>query len=141
MSEHVPAPGDHDDHPADHPVKKAPSADLQLLSVPEVAAALGIRDREVRGLLADRVLIGIRRGGAGPRVPADLLVEGERPGERVVVPGLRGTIMQLADAGFSDEEILGWLLRHNEELDATPLAALVDLRTHAVRRAAQGLAF
>lgn len=141
MNEHVPASGDHDDHRADQPGATPASVGLTLLSVPEVAAALGIRDREVRGLIADRVLIGIRRGGAGPRVPADLLVEGERPGERVVVPGLRGTIMQLSDAGFTDEEILGWLLRHNAELGSTPLAALIDLRTHAVRRAAQALAF
>lgn len=109
-------------------------------TIPEVAAALGVRDRDVRGLVAERSLVALRRHGRGPTIPTALLTTGDDGGQ-VVVPGLRGSIIQLADAGFTDAEIVAWLFRHNPELESTPIQALAALRTHAVRRAAQALAF
>lgn len=113
---------------------------IEWWSIPEVAEALGIRDRDVRSLISDRTLVAVRHEGRAPQVPAELLVA-EDGGRHVVVPGLRGTVIQLADAGYSDDEIVAWLLRPNDELGSTPAAALAALRTHAVRRAAQALAF
>ncbi|WP_420113911.1 Rv2175c family DNA-binding protein [Pseudactinotalea sp.] len=109
-------------------------------SIPEVAEALGLRDRDVRSLIADRSIVAVRRGGRAPVIPSAFVVE-DPEGGTAVVPGLRGSVIQLTDAGFSDEEIVSWLFRANDELGSTPIQALTDLRTHAVRRSAQSLAF
>lgn len=114
---------------------------IEWWSIPEVAAALGVRDGDVRGMISDRTLVAVRRDGRAPSVPAAFVVTDPRTGRPAVVAGLRGTIVQLADAGYSDDEIVAWLFRENDELGATPLQALTELRTHAVRRAAQALAF
>ena len=112
------------------------------LSLPEVADAVGLPHRTVRGYLRDRVLVAVRRGENNAlQVPAGFLVPGEDPDARVVLASLRGTIILLDDSGFDDEEIVDWLLRENDELGSTPLQALRDGRTHAVRRATQALAF
>lgn len=118
----------------------------EFLSVPEVAQALGLEHRDVRSMLADRTLLGLRRGErSAPMVPvAFILREGDETpfGDLpTVVPGLRGTLIQLADAGYDDEATARWLFGHNDELGTTPIAALRAAHTHAVRRAAQVLAF
>lgn len=114
--------------------------DIVWSSIPEVAEALGVRDRDVRGMISDRTVVAVRRGGRAPVIPAAFVCD-DPDGGRMIVSGLRGSVTQLADAGFSDEEIVAWLFRENDELDSTPIQALIDLRTHAVRRAAQALAF
>ncbi|WP_147917303.1 Rv2175c family DNA-binding protein [Ruania zhangjianzhongii] len=112
------------------------------LSLPEVAEATDLQLRTVRGYLRDRVLVATRRGENNAlAVPEGFLVPGEETGTLIVLPSLRGTITMLADSGYGDDEIVDWLLRENDELGATPLANLRDGRTHAVRRAAQALAF
>lgn len=117
------------------------TGEIEWWSIPEVAAALGVRDRDVRSLISDRSLVAVRRDGRAPMVPAALVVHDAASGHGVVVSGLRGTITLLADSGFADEEIVAWLFRDNDELGATPIEALVALRTHAVRRTVQTLAF
>lgn len=114
---------------------------IEWWSIPEVAAALGVRDRDVRSMLSDRSLLGVRREGRAPAIPAAFLLPSTDGEGSVVLPGLKGTIIQLADGGFDDAEIVSWLFRDNEELGSTPIEALCALRTHAVRRAAQALAF
>jgi hypothetical protein len=78
-------------------------------------------------------------------VPADFIVPAEPanggPGGPVVLAALRGTIIQLGDSGYDDVGTVRWLFTENDELDATPIAALRAGRVHAVRRAAQALAF
>lgn len=54
---------------------------------------------------------------------------------------LRGTLLTLLDAGFSEEEAVAWLLAENEELGERPVEALRAGRKSGVRRATQGLAF
>lgn len=115
--------------------------EIEWWSIPEIAQALGVRDRDVRSMLSDRSLVAVRRDGRAPVIPAAFVVTDASSGERAVVPGLRGTVIQLADSGYSDDEIVAWLLRVSDELGSSPLAALIELRTHAVRRAAQALAF
>lgn len=112
------------------------------LSLPEVAEATDLPLRTVRGYLRDRILVATRRGENNAlAVPADFLVPGEEAETLAVLPSLRGTITMLADSGYADEEIVDWLLRDNDELGETPMASLRAGRTHAVRRAAQSLAF
>jgi hypothetical protein len=114
---------------------------IEWWSIPEVATALGVRDRDVRSLISDRSLVAVRRDGRAPMVPAAFVVPDPVSGHGAVVAGLRGTATLLGDSGFADEEIVAWLFRDNDELGATPIEALLALRTHAVRRAAQTLAF
>lgn len=112
------------------------------LSLPDVAEAIDVPLRTVRGYLRDRILVAARRGENNAlAVPADFLVPAQEPGRQSVLASLRGTVTLLADSGYEDEEIVSWLLRENEELGDTPLATLRGGRTRAVRRAAQALAF
>ncbi|GAA4728537.1 Rv2175c family DNA-binding protein [Isoptericola chiayiensis] len=110
------------------------------LTLPDVAEQLGVEVGAVRGLVDSRHLIGVKRG---PRttfqVPAAFLVEGP-DGAPHVVETLRGTVMLLGDAGFSDGEALQWLFTPEESLDARPVDALRAGRRAQVRRVAQALA-
>jgi hypothetical protein len=54
---------------------------------------------------------------------------------------LRGTIVVLGDAGFSDDEAIHWLLNPDDSLGDTPIAALRAGRKAEVRRVAQALGF
>lgn len=121
----------------------APSdqADVEWWSIPEMAEALGVRDREVRSLISERALVAVRHDGSAPQIPAAFVVSDEETGAPGVLAGLRGTAIQLADSGYSDAEIIAWLFRDNDELGEAPIVALRAMRTHAVRRAAQSLAF
>jgi hypothetical protein len=111
----------------------------EALTLPEVAAALGVALREVRSAVADRRLLAVRRGaGRRPVVPAAFLVPGPE-GRHEVLPSLRGTLTVLADAGLTDEEAVDWLCTTEESLGVSPVAALRAGRTKAVRRLAQTL--
>lgn len=109
------------------------------MNLPDVAEALGIDVKRVRGLVADRRIIGVRRGERGVfQVPAAFLVDGEDGTE--VLPSLRGTLMVLGDVGMSDAEVLRWLFEPEESIGTAPVEALRSGRTHEVRRVAQALA-
>jgi hypothetical protein len=106
------------------------------LPVPDVADRIGLDPGKVRRLLQDRALVGVRRGE--PRtlqVPQALLLD-DQP-----LPELRGTLMVLADAGYSDEEALRWLFTPDDSLPGTPVDALRAGRRAEVRRRAQALGF
>ncbi|UFU01629.1 DNA-binding protein [Ruania suaedae] len=111
------------------------------LSIPEVAEALGVRLRDVRTMLAERRLLAVRRGdNEAWAIPAGLLTRVDDGGAQPLA-SLRGTLVQLGDAGMSDEECMTWLYSPNDELGEPPIEALRAGRIHAVRRAAQPLAF
>ncbi|WP_216379024.1 Rv2175c family DNA-binding protein [Arcanobacterium phocae] len=110
------------------------------LSIPETADLLGVPQREVRSAIERRELIAIRRGENRAWAINSALLTQEH-GQAAVLPSLRGTLVSLHDAGFSNEESLEWLLRVNQELEVAPLRALHDGKIHAVRRAIQSLAF
>ncbi|WP_244303326.1 Rv2175c family DNA-binding protein [Leucobacter coleopterorum] len=69
------------------------------------------------------------------KVPAEF-VQGNEP-----LPPLRGTLLALFDAGYSNEEAVAWVFEHNEELGERPIDSLLAGRKSAVRRATQSLAF
>jgi hypothetical protein len=106
----------------------------EWLTVPDLVELLGIPQSRVRRLLEDRILLGMRVDGV-LKVPADFIVDGEPLHE------LRGTVLVLADAGFSDEEAVNWLLSEQDSLGTTPIAALRSGRKAEVRRVAQALGF
>lgn len=105
----------------------------EWLTTPDLVEVLGEPLGRVRRLIAEQHLVGSTRNGAYA-VPAIFIVDG-RP-----LASLRGTIIVLADAGFSDDEIIDWLLSEDEELGRTPIAALLDGHKSAVRRVARALA-
>ena len=108
---------------------------ITWLPLPDVAERLCVDVGGVRRLLRDRDLVAARVGERGVLcVPEDLLAEG------APLPDLRGTLTVLADAGFSDEEALRWLLTPDESLPGTPVQALREGRRTEVRRRAQALA-
>jgi len=136
---------------ADQP--RSPLDDLvpAWLSVPEVAERLGTAPSNVRGAFASRRIVGSRPGGhQGFRVPEAFLVPAHlanaadpgpapEPGheKEVILPSLQGTIVQLHDAGLTDDEIVAWLFTTNDDLGTTPVQALRKGHKSAVRRAAQ----
>lgn len=109
-------------------------SDTEYLTVPELVEILQITPSKLHRLIEDRQLAAVRIDGV-LRVPAEFIV-GNEP-----LNSLRGTLLALADAGFSDEEAVAWLLGPNDELDQRPIEALRAGRKSAVRRATQALAF
>lgn len=103
------------------------------LTIPELVDVLGLGPGKIHRLIEDRHLAAIRVDGV-LKVPASFLAGGEPLRE------LRGTLTLLADAGFSDEEAVAWLLEPDETLGAAPIAAMREGRKAEVRRVAQALA-
>jgi len=105
------------------------------LSLPDVAALLGIPVGRVKQLLRDRKLLAVTRPEGTLSVPAAFL-DGQQ-----VVKGLCGTLTLLFDCGFDDLEALRWLFTADETLPGTPIDALVGRRSAEVNRRAQAMAF
>ena len=106
------------------------------MPLPDVAQLLDVSITKVHGLLDERALAALRIGERRIRsVPAAFLQDGH------VVDSLKGTILVLADAGFSDEELIGWLFTPDESLRGRPIDALREGRKTEIRRRAQSLAW
>ncbi|BDV30385.1 Rv2175c family DNA-binding protein [Microbacterium terricola] len=106
--------------------------DTQWLSLPELVEALGEPLGRVRRLLDEYQLVGSRRDGP-LKVPAVFLVDG------APLPSLRGTVIVLHDAGFTDDEAIDWLLGVDDSIGAAPIDALRQGRKSEVRRVARTL--
>ncbi len=111
-----------------------PAAATSWLTIPEVVEILGLPQGKVRRLLEERVLLGTRVDGV-LKVPPEFIVDGEPLGD------LRGTLVVLSDAGFTDDECMHWLLNEEDSLGTTPVDALRSGRKAEVRRVAQALGF
>ena len=112
------------------------SAVTEWLTLPDVGERLGVDATRVRQLLRERHLLARRRGERNVlQVPAEFLDGAE------VLKGLHGTLVVLADSGFSDEEALRWLFAADDTLPGSPIDALRANRGTEVRRRAQALAF
>ena len=103
-------------------------------TIPDLVAVLGVGQSRVRRLIEEHSLLAVRIDGV-LKVPAQFIVEGEPLSE------LRGTLVVLADAGFTDEEAMSWLLTQDESLGVAPIDALLAGRKAEVRRVAQALGF
>lgn len=110
-----------------------PAAD-QWLAIPELSELLDLKPSQVRRLIEDRALLAARVDGV-LKVPAAFIRDGEPLHE------LRGTLMVLADAGFSAEESMHWMFEPEASLGISPIEALRAGRKAEVRRVAQVLAF
>jgi hypothetical protein len=104
----------------------------EWLTVPDLVDLLGIGVSRVRRLIEDRHLAASRIDGV-IKVPADFLQNGEPLTE------LRGTLIVLGDAGFTDDEAIAWLLENDDTLGIAPIDALRAGRKAEVRRVAQAL--
>ena len=110
-----------------------PSASTDWLTLPDLVEVLDEPLGRVRRLLDDRALVGSKRTGVFA-VPALFIVDG------APLSSLRGTVIVLQDAGFSDDELIDWLLSEEESIGLTPIEALRRGRKSEVRRVAQTLA-
>lgn len=104
----------------------------EWLTLPAVAQLMGETPGRVRRLLDDHHLVAMRVDGV-LKIPADFLVDG-----RPLAP-LRGTVMVLLDRGFTNDEIVEWLMETEETIGKAPIAVLRAGRKSEVRRVAQSL--
>ena len=120
------------------------------LPLPDVADRLGTDVGRVRRLLQENKLIAVRRGERKIlSIPERFLLQTASGGWQVV-PALQGTLVLLADAGYTEEEAIRWLFSNDPSLaslgtgpnpPATPIDALAAGHKTEVRRRAQALAF
>ncbi len=111
----------------------APRTETEWLTIPQVAEILGESLGRVHRLIDENQLVASRRDGAW-KVPALFLRE-DRP-----LSSLRGTVIVLHDAGFSDDEAIDWLLTAEDTIGLAPIEALRAGRKSEVRRVARTLA-
>ena len=98
--------------------------------------ALGVPASKVRQLIREHQLAGaVPRPGAGQRVPAELIMDGE------IVKGVPGLLTLLHDGGYDDREILTWMFTSDDSLPGRPIDALRENRGSEVKRRAQAMAF
>ncbi|MFT4286846.1 Rv2175c family DNA-binding protein [Nocardioides sp.] len=108
----------------------------------EVATALGVTVASVRTLIREHQLAaavptpGVK--GAGQRVPALFLVDGETGPE--ILKGLPGVLTLMHDGGYDDRETIAWLFL-DADLPGRPIDALRENRGSEVKRRAQAMAF
>ncbi|MEX1077504.1 MAG: Rv2175c family DNA-binding protein [Homoserinimonas sp.] len=107
--------------------------ETQWLTIPDLVDLLGIGVSKIRRLIEDRSLLARRIDGVW-QVPQSFIRDGEP------LPELRGTLILLADARFTDEEAINWLLEPEDSLGTSPIEALRAGRKAEVRRVAQALA-
>ena len=122
----------------------------EWLTLPDVAERLGTDVGRVRRLIQERKLVAVRQGERRIlSVPTRFLLS-RSDGGWEVVPSLQGTLVLLADAGFSDEEAVRWLFSPDPSLEGlgtgpvrprTPIDALAEGHKTEVRRRAQAMAF
>uniref|UniRef100_UPI00405358CD Rv2175c family DNA-binding protein n=1 Tax=Microbacterium sp. LWH10-1.2 TaxID=3135255 RepID=UPI00405358CD len=111
----------------------AASTESAWLTMPDLVEVLDVPLGRVRRLIDEHYLIGSKRSGVFA-VPAEFIVDGHP------LPSLRGTIIALQDAGFSDDEVIDWLRSEEETLGRSPIAALLAGHKSEVRRIARTLA-
>ena len=104
------------------------------LTIPDLVELLSLPQSKVRRLIEDRAILATRVDGV-LKVPSAFISGGEPLGD------LKGTIVVLGDAGFSDDEAMHWLLSEEDSLGVAPVDALRAGRKAEVRRVAQALGF
>jgi hypothetical protein len=113
---------------------------IDLLTLDDVAAKLGVPRKRVQQMLRDHVLAATSDESGGKGIPADFLVPAEN-GPDEVVKGLPGVLTLLSDARYNEAEAVRWLFTPDESLPGTPIAAMRAGRGTEVKRRAQALGF
>ncbi|HWL03282.1 MAG TPA: Rv2175c family DNA-binding protein [Microbacteriaceae bacterium] len=108
--------------------------DVVWVTVPDIAERFDVKLSQVHRLIEERSLLASRIDGV-VKVPELFL------GEQEPLRELRGTVLLLLDAGFSEDEAMSWLLGDEPSLATSPILALRAGRKSEVRRVAQALAF
>lgn len=108
-------------------------------TINEAAERLGIYPHRMKQLFRDHLLFTVTNDEGRTLVPAVTLVEG--PDGWMPLENLAGTLTLLSDAGYNAEETGRWMYTYNEELDETPIEALVRGRHHRVNNIARTLGF
>jgi hypothetical protein len=104
------------------------------VNLPDVAERLEVPITKVHQMIRDGQLIAVRRDGV-LYVPAELVAG------RNVIKHLPGVLTLLRDAGYNDDEALGWLYQDDDTLPGTPADALNGDGATEVKRRAQALGF
>ncbi len=123
------------DAPADEDLERLVG---QWLTVPDIGERMGLRLSDVRQMIEDRQVLGVR---IGPRnvlsVPAKFFND-EGP-----LAELPGTFTVLGDSRMTDAQILRWLFTPDESLPVTgsPMDALLAGFKTEVRRRAMEAAY
>ena len=102
----------------------------------QAADRLGVSVSKVRQLIREHQLAAaVPSPGAGQRVPAALIMEGQ------VVKGVPGVLTLLHDGGYDDRQAIAWLFTHDDTVPGRPVDALRENRGAEVKRRAQAMAF
>ncbi len=102
----------------------------------QTSELLGVSVSKVRQLIREHQLAAVVPSpGAGQKVPAALIMEGE------VVKGVPGVLTVLHDGGYEDREAITWLFTEDETVPGRPIDALRENRGSEVKRRAQAMAF
>lgn len=108
----------------------------EWLTLPDAAEQLDVGISKLRRLVEERHLLALRVGEPPVlRTPAAFIKDGS------LISSLRGTVIVLQDAGYSDEEAIEWLFTPDESLPGRPIDQLREGRKAEVRRRAQALGF
>jgi excisionase family DNA binding protein len=102
------------------------------LTIDQAADALHLSAGKVRRLIEEHFLFAVRVDKE-PKIPAHLIVDGQP------LSSIRGTLLLLLDLGLTVDEAVQWLYEENDNLNETPIAALLKGHKAPVRRAAQTL--
>jgi Rv2175c C-terminal domain of unknown function len=106
------------------------------LALPDLADQIGEPLTKIRDWVRERRLVVIERGDPPVKcVPVEFVAHGD------LIKGLFGALTVLADAGYSPEESLRWLLTDEATLPGRPVDLMAEGRHHAVKRRAMTLAF
>lgn len=108
---------------------------MELLTIPEVAEALGVDIATGHQQLREGLLVHVVGEDGVRRVPADFIQDG------AIVKSLTAVITLLRDARYTDDEIVDWLYREDDTLPGTPILALRENRGNEVKRRAQAAGF
>ncbi|WGD36480.1 Rv2175c family DNA-binding protein [Lysinibacter sp. HNR] len=108
--------------------------DNDYYTIPDLVEMFDVGPGRIHRLIEQRDLAAIRVEGI-LKVPSAFVLNDEP------LSFLKGTLMVLEDAGFSNEEAVSWLLSDNDTLGTTPIEALRNGRKTEVRRVALALAF
>jgi hypothetical protein len=106
----------------------------EWIPLPDVADRLGVTISKVNQMVRDGSLLAVKRNGIKV-VPGDLLANS------TVLKHLPGVLTLLHDAGYNDEEALGWLYQPDETLGGCGAVALGGDRAREVKRRAQAVGF